>query len=98
MNINLSSQFSQIISFLVNAFKSVISWLDGIIIIGDQTSLLDLNIAFTIFSIIFVAVFSVVNSTPSFAGDTVKEARAANEAKQRRIERELVKQRKQRSK
>ena len=98
MNINLSSEFSQIMSFLVNVFLSVIQWLDSIIIIGDNTSLLDLNIAFTIFGIIFAAVFSVVNVAPVFAGDTVKEAREANKARQQQIEKDLSKQREARAK
>lgn len=98
MNINLSNEFSQIMSFIVNVFKSVISWLDGIIIIGNNTSLLDLNIAFTVFGIIFVAVFSVVHVAPVFAGDTVKESRAVNKANQERIERDLKEQRANRAK
>lgn len=97
MNINLSNEFAHIISFLVNVFRSVVSWLDGIIIIGDSTSLLDLNIAFTVFSIIVAAVFSVVRVAPVVAGDTVKESRAANKAKQERIERDLKKQREKRA-
>lgn len=77
MNINLSNEFSQIMSFLVNVFKNVIGWLDGIIIIGDSTSLLDLNIAFTVFGIIFAAVFSVVRSGAVNSMDTVADSRAA---------------------
>lgn len=76
MNVNLSASFSSIMAFLVNVFKSVISWLDGIIIIGDSTSLLDLNIAFSVFGIIFVAVFSVVKSGVINSGDTVDKSRA----------------------
>ena len=98
MNVNLSASFSSIMAFLVDVFKSVISWLDGIIIIGDSTSLLDLNIALSVFGIIFTAVFAVVSYTPNYAGDTVKEARAANKAKQEKIERDLKKQREKRLK
>ena len=79
MNVNLSNSFSQIMSFIVNVFKSVIGWLDGIIIIGDSTSLLDLNIAFTVFSIIFVAVFNVVQSGTVNSMDTVSASRKAQE-------------------
>lgn len=72
MNVNLSNEFSQIISFIVGVFKSVIGWLDGIIIIGDSTSLLDLNIAFTVFTILFAAVFNVVKAgAVNELGDTV---------------------------
>lgn len=76
MNINLSNTFSQIIDFLISAFVSVLSWLDGIIIIGDSTSLLDLNIAFSVFTIIFVAVFSVVRSGAVNSVDSVSSSRA----------------------
>lgn len=79
MNINLSNTFSQIIDFLISAFVSVLSWLDGIIIIGDSTSLLDLNIAFTVFSIIFVAVFSVVRSGAVNSVDSVSRSRASKD-------------------
>lgn len=75
MNVNLSQSFSSIMGLLVNLFRDVISWLDGIIIIGDSTSLLDLNIAFTVFGIIFVAVFSVVRSGAVNSGDTVHASR-----------------------
>lgn len=77
MNVNIANSFSAIMGFLANVFKSVISWLDGIIIIGDNTSLLDLNIAFTVFGIIFVAVFSVVRSGAVNSMDTVSESRSA---------------------
>lgn len=76
MNVNISNSFSVIMGFLANVFKSIISWLDGIIIIGDSTSLLDLNIAFTVFGIIFVAVFSVVRSGAVNAGDSVAHYKA----------------------
>ena len=79
MNINLSNEFSQIMSFIVNVFKSVIGWLDGIIIIGNSTSLLDINIAFTVFSIILVAVFNVVQSGAVNSMDTVTESRKAQD-------------------
>ena len=77
MNVNASNEFSQIMSFLVHVFGNVISWLDGIIIIGDSTSLLDLNIAFTVFGIIFTAVFSVVKSGAVNSMDSVTESRNA---------------------
>lgn len=98
MYFDASNEFSQIISFLVQVFGNVISWLDGIIIIGDSTSLLDLNIALSVFGIIFTAVFSVVHVAPFYAGDTVNESRAANKANQERIERDLIKQREKRAK
>ena len=77
MNINASSEFSSIIDFVVNIFRSVIAWLDGIVIIGDSTSILDLNIAFTVFAIVFAAVFSVVRSGTTNSMTSVDSARAA---------------------
>lgn len=77
MNVNLSSEFSGIIDFIVTVFRSVVSWLDSIIIIGDNTSLLDLNIAFTVFTIIIAAVFSVVRADATNSMTSVDSARAA---------------------
>lgn len=74
MHFNFSIQFSQVMSFLVRVFTSVLSWLDSIIIIGNNTSLLDLNIAFTVFGIIFAAVFSVVRSTSVNLSDRVSRS------------------------
>lgn len=77
MNINASSAFTSAVSFVVFVFKSVLDWMDSIILIGNSTSLLDLNIALVVFGIIFTAVFSVVRSGVVNAGDTVASSRAA---------------------
>ena len=77
-NINLSNSFSQIMSFLVNVFLSVLHWLDSIIIIGDSTSLLDLNIALSVFAIMFVAFFSVVRSSGVYNVDSASDVIAYN--------------------
>lgn len=61
MSANGSSAFASIFSFLKTSFLSVFSWLDNIYI-SNNVSLLDLNIAIIVFSIIFTAVFSVVRS------------------------------------
>ena len=89
MNINASNEFSQIISFLVQVFGKVISWLDGIILIGDNTSLLDLNIALTVFGIIFVAVFNVVKSGAVNSMDSVSSSREAQRRQARKSNREV---------
>ncbi|MBO5395384.1 MAG: hypothetical protein J6A97_00720 [Clostridia bacterium] len=89
MNFNASNEFSQIISFLVQVFGNVISWLDGIIIIGDSTSLLDLNIALTVFGIIFVAVFNVVKSGAVNSMDSVSSSRDAQKRQERKSNREV---------
>lgn len=91
MNFNFSSQFSQVISFLVRVFTSVLSWLDSIIIIGNNTSLLDLNIAFTVFGIIFAAVFSVVRSGSVNSMDSVEVSRSLEKQREmRRQDREFL--------
>ena len=87
MDVNISSSFTSIVSFLSYVFQSVISWLDSIIIIGDSTSLLDLNIAFTVFGIIFVSVFSIVRSGAVNSLDTVSESRAAARRERKEEER-----------
>lgn len=77
MSINASSAFSSIVTFIVYVFKNVLQWMDGIIIIGKSTSLLDFNVALIVFGIIFTAVFSVVRSGVVNAADTVASSRAA---------------------
>lgn len=73
MNIDMSSAFSSMFAFVIDIFRSVISWLDGIIVFNGF-SLLDLNIAFTVFGIIFTVLFSVVSSGVSFSmGDAVSK-------------------------
>lgn len=87
MNINASSEFSSIIDFVVHVFRSVIVWLDGIVIIGDSTSILDLNIAFTVFTIVFAAVFSVVRSGTVNSVDTVEASKKEAERRKQRQQR-----------
>lgn len=71
MRFNASESFSLIFSSLSEFFKNIINLLDSIIIIGDSTSILDLNIAIAVFSIIFVAVFNVVRAGAVNSGDSV---------------------------
>ena len=61
MNIDASSSFSSVMSFLKDVFSSVLSWMSGIKLAGNF-SLLDLNVAFTVFGIIFTLLFTVVRS------------------------------------
>lgn len=72
--IDISTSFLQIINFIASSFVRIVSFLDSIIIIGDS-SLLDLFIALSVFSIIFVALFSVVRSGASNAASNVDRAR-----------------------
>lgn len=65
MNIDLSNSFTSIFAFLINAFRSVLSWLDGIYIYNSSVSLLDLNIAFAVFGVLFTALFAVVKNSVS---------------------------------
>lgn len=61
MNIDASSSFSSVMTFIKSVFSSVLSWLSGIRLAGNF-SLLDLNIAFTVFGIMFTLLFTVVRS------------------------------------
>ena len=63
MSHDLSYEFTSILNFLVNAFRSVLSWLDGIYIFNSNVSLLDLNIAFAVFGVLFTALFAVVRNS-----------------------------------
>ena len=75
MNIDMSSSFSAMFSFLTGMFVTVISWLDDIIVFNGF-SILDLNIAFVVFGVIFTVVFSVVRSSVSVsAGDSASRRR-----------------------
>ncbi|MCH5197917.1 MAG: hypothetical protein J1E34_03325 [Oscillospiraceae bacterium] len=62
--IHADSAFSAMFSFIKDVFISVITWLDNIYIFGN-ISILDLNIAFTVFGVLFTAVFAVVKSSVS---------------------------------
>lgn len=77
MNIDASYSFSSIISFLVNVFKTVLSWLQGIHLAGDF-SLFDLWIAFSVFSLMFTLLFTVVRSGVNNSYNT-KAERARSE-------------------
>lgn len=66
MNIDLSNSFTSIFSFIINVFRSVFTWLDTIYIFGGNVSLLDLNIAFAVFGILFTALFAVIRNAVPF--------------------------------
>lgn len=61
MSADASSSFGSLWSFLVNCFKSVIQWTDGIIIYNGF-SLLDFDIAVLIFGITIAVVLNVVHN------------------------------------
>ena len=81
MNVDMSSSFSAMFSFILDVFRSVISWLDGIIVLNGF-SLLDLNIAFTVFGIIITVLFAVVSSDVSFSMGDVSSKRSVKKNNQ----------------
>lgn len=84
MSADGSSSFQSAFAFLKTVFLSVFSWLDGIKIV-NRISLLDLNIAFIVFGIIFTAVFSIVRSGVDNSIGSVNKVR---EKKAREAEKE----------
>ena len=85
MNIDASSSFSSVRSFLKDVFSSVLSWMSGIKLAGNF-SLLDLNVAFTVFGIIFTLLFTVVRSGVNNSISSVDRAKseAARDAARKR--------------
>ena len=75
MNIDASSSFSSVMSFLKDVFSSVLSWMSGIKLAGNF-SLLDLNVAFTVFGIIFTLLFTVVRSGVNNSISSVDRAKS----------------------
>ena len=72
---NTGSAFLDMMQFLVSAFRHILVSLDSAILFGN-TSVLDLNIALTVFTIIFVAVFAVVRSGVVNSMGSVKSERS----------------------
>lgn len=80
MNIDASNSFSSVFSFIVSIFKNVLSWMSGIKL-SSNFSLLDLNIAFAVFSILFTVVFSVVRSGVTNSIRSVDSAKSESASK-----------------
>lgn len=81
MNIDLSSTFTAIFAFIINAFRSVLSWLDGIYIYNSNVSLLDLNIALAVFGVLFSALFVVVKNQVKSGISAADRAKKQRESK-----------------
>lgn len=74
MNADSSSSFGSLWPFLVNCFKAVIQWTDGIIIF-NRFSLLDFNIAILIFGVSIAVVLNVVHNFAFQSESTVHSSR-----------------------
>lgn len=75
MSVDASASFSAVMQFLKTVFSSVLSWLAGIRLAGTFT-LLDLNIAFAVFGIMFTLLFSVVRNSVNNSIGSVDSARS----------------------
>lgn len=60
-SIDLSSSFFQVINFIMEKFRDVLSFMDSVILFYDMT-LLDLFIALTVMTVVIVAVFNIVRT------------------------------------
>lgn len=86
-----STPFTESVSFLTFAFKYILNYLDNIILFAD-VSILELNIAFTVFGLLFVALFTVVRAGAVNSGDSVSSFKKEEARKEsRRKERESYK-------
>lgn len=60
-SIDLSNSFFQVINFIMEKFRDVLTFMDSVILFDDMT-LLDLFIALTVMTVVIVAVFNIVRT------------------------------------
>lgn len=78
-----NTPFTESVSFLTAAFKYILNFLDNIILFAD-VSILELNIAFTVFGLLFVALFTVVRAGAVNSGDSVSNFKKEQARKESR--------------
>lgn len=72
-----SESVTSVLTFLVNAFRSVVNFLDSVVIFNDAT-LLDFHIAVAVFGILFAVLFVTVRSSVGNSISSVDRSRRSN--------------------